>query len=368
MTARPEDYFSATVSEADDKLAHAAARAAAKVEFVAHPLKGPDGEALNVGILEVGNPSAANALLLISGTHGVEGFAGAAVQTGVLDSLATFKLSADTKIVIVHLINPWGAAWSRREDHENIDLFRNFLYWDRPSEPDPLFDVWDEAADLAHLGERTPAESAARIRPLVQQYGEPRIIAAVRRGQHHKPKSLTYHGHGQCWSTRVLHQALRTRLNGCKRLCVIDLHTGFGDYGAGMVISYDLDGDPRLERVRKWFDGAIYMPGADADTPAHPESPYAFIARLVPGLSVTASILEYGTFPPSETRDLFTTGLYYQLYGDPQSAEGIAIRKRVRRFCYPEEDGWKRGVWARGHEVVDRTLRGLDAWARSGEP
>jgi hypothetical protein len=363
---RAENYFSATVSEADAKLAQAAARTGAKVEFIQHPLKGPDGETLNVGVVEVGNPGAPNALLLLSATHGVEGYAGAGVQTGVLNNLATLDLKGDTKLLIVHLINPWGAAWSRREDHENIDLFRNFLYWDRPSEPDPLFDVWDEAADLAHLGERTAEENAARIRPLVKQYGEARIIAAVRRGQHHKPRSLTYHGQGQCWSTRVLHQVLRARLEACKRLCVIDLHTGFGDFGAGMVISYDPEGDPRLERVRKWFDGQIYMPGADADTPPHHESPYAFIARLVPGLSVTASILEYGTFPPSETRDLFTTSLYYQYYGDPKSPEGVAVRKRVSRFCYPEEDGWKRSVWTRGHEVIGRTLRGLEAWAEDG--
>jgi hypothetical protein len=360
-------YFSANVSEADDKFARAAARAGGRAEFIAHPLKGPDGEKLNVGVVEVGNPAATNALLMISGTHGVEGFAGAAIQTGVLNTLASLHLFADTKIVMVHLINPWGCAWSRREDHENIDLFRNFLYWDRPSTPDPLFDVWDEAADLAHLGERTPAENAARMRPLIKEHGEARIIAAVRRGQHHKPRSLTYHGQGKCWSTRVLHDVLSARLKNCKRLCVIDLHTGFGGYGEGMVISYDAEGDPRLERVRKWFDGAIYMPGADADTPPHHESPYAFIARLVPGLSVTASILEYGTFPPEVTRDLFTTSLYYQYYGDPKSADGVAIRKRVRHFCYPEEDDWKRSVWTRGREVVDRTLRGLEAWARSGD-
>jgi Protein of unknown function (DUF2817) len=362
---QPETYFSATVSEADQKFAAAASAAGATVDQIRHPLRGPDGEALNVSVAEAGNLSARKALLVLSATHGVEGFAGAGIQTGLLENFSALNVAPDTKLVIVHLINPWGAAWSRREDHENIDLFRNFLYWDRQSEPDPLFDAWDEAADLAHLGKRTPAENAARIRPLVKAHGEARIIAAVRRGQHHKPKSLTYHGQGPCWSTRVLHRIVRERLAGCERLGVIDLHTGFGDYGAGMVISYDLEGDPRLERVRRWMGGDIYMPGADADTPPHHESPYAFIARLVPGLDVTAAILEFGTFPPSETRDLFTASLYYQLYGDPCSPQGVETRRRVRRFCYPEEDGWKRSVWTRGHEVVGRMLAGLGSWSRS---
>src|SRR6185503_13268811 len=127
-------------------------------------------------------------------THGVEGYAGAAVQTGLLGQLPGL-LPDETALVLVHLINPWGAAWSRREDHENIDLFRNFHYHDDPITPDPLFDAVDDAMDMPHYAQHTP-EHKARVRDeLIAKYGsEGKLIAAIRRGQHHRPRSATYHG------------------------------------------------------------------------------------------------------------------------------------------------------------------------------
>lgn len=357
-------FFSATAAEADAKFAAAVDRAGAALTLVRHPQAGPAGEPLFVSIARAGAPGAKRALLVLSATHGVEGFAGAAVQAGVLETLRA--LPADTALVMVHTINPWGMAWSRREDHENIDLFRNFHYHDDPITPDPLFDVVDDAMDLPHYAQHTP-EHKARVRDaLIAQYGsEARLIAAIRRGQHHRPRSTTYHGNGPCWSLRVLREALPPLLAGCEKLAVLDIHTGFGDYGYGTVMSYDAPDDPRHRRVQQWMGGSIYTPGMDADIPAHSKSPFGFIAGWIPGLSVTAAILEYGTFPPEETREVFPLNHYYHLYGDPLSPEGRAVGARYRRFCYPEEPRWMELVWQRGDEVVRNMLRGLQDWGRA---
>ncbi|MGH8249882.1 MAG: DUF2817 domain-containing protein [Steroidobacteraceae bacterium] len=357
-------YFSATTTEADAKFADEARRASAALELIRHPLAGPSGEPLHVGVARIGPARASAATLVLSGTHGVEGFAGAGIQTGLLSELSA--LPDQTALLLVHLINPWGPAWNRREDHENIDLFRNFLYLEDPVTPDPLFDVVDDALDLAHFPEHTP-EHDARVRDeLIARYGSAeRLIAAIRRGQHHRPKSMSYHGNHPSWSRTVLQDVLSRHLAGCRRLAVLDIHTGFGQYGEGLVMSYDAPGDPRHERIQRWFERNVYVPGADADIPPHRKSPYGIIADWLPGVAVTAAILEFGTFPPDEYRDVFPANHYYHIYGNPRSEEGLRVGARYRRYFYPEEPSWMNSVWHRGHEATLRMLAGLNGWTKN---
>lgn len=359
-------FFSSTVSEADAKFAVASIIAQAKMETIAHPLKGPQAEPLQVSVARVGSVSASKVLLVLSGTHGIEGFAGAAIQTGLLHGARDLKLQPDTALLLVHLINPWGPAWNRREDHENVDLFRNFLYAEDPITPDPLFDEIDNVFDLANFGKRSALDNETLRQKLVSTYGQERIIKAIRRGQHHRPKSMTYHGQGPCWSRKVLEKVLREELACCGHLAVLDIHTGFGKYGEGLLMSYDPPGDARHERLKAWMDGArdttFYVPGGDADIPAHSKSPYGFIADWVAGVKITAAILEFGTFDPEETRDHHLNH-YHHMFGDPRSEEGLRVGARYRRYFYPEEPKWMDSVWTRGLEVTRRMLAGLDDWA-----
>jgi hypothetical protein len=354
----PLTAFSTTTVEADRTFERAARERGLSVERHPYPAAGPDGEPLFTAVTRMGPADATNVVLLLSGVHGVEGFAGAGLQSGLLQSPEMVALPAEMALVLVHLVNPWGMAWNRREDHENIDVFRNLLYHDAPCEPDPLFDEIDDALDLPHWAD--PGRDDARRRALVDRYGLPRIVAAVRRGQHHRPKGMTYHGTGPCAATRTMHAIVDRQLAGVRRAAVIDVHTGFGAPGAGLVMSYEPVGTARYERARRWMEGDLYTPGTDFDIPAHVRAPYSFLGERVPGLEPTALILEFGTEPPDVTRDLFPANAYHHLFGDPRSDAARQVGARYRRFCYPETDEWKRAVWTRGIEVVRRVVTGLD--------
>ena len=111
--------------------------------------------------------------------------------------------------------------------------------------------------------------------------------------------------------------------------------------------------------------GDIYVPGDDADIPAHRKSPYGFIAGWVPGVDVTAAILEFGTFDPEDYRDVFPANHCHHLHGDPRSPEGLAVGARYRHYLYPEEPRWMELVWHKGADAVARMLRSLDSWGAS---
>ncbi|MBY0452537.1 MAG: DUF2817 domain-containing protein, partial [Bdellovibrionaceae bacterium] len=63
-------------------------------------------------------------LIMISGTHGVEGFTGSAVQRYLVDQ----GLPVDrTSVLLIHGFNLWGFKNLRRVNENNVDLNRNFV-------------------------------------------------------------------------------------------------------------------------------------------------------------------------------------------------------------------------------------------------
>ena len=90
-------------------------------------LVGPDGEDLTIDIAVLGSLTSNKLLLYTSGIHGVEGFAGSAIQLSVIDMLKNQKLIEDYCIIFVHIINPFGMAWHRRVNENNVDMNRNFI-------------------------------------------------------------------------------------------------------------------------------------------------------------------------------------------------------------------------------------------------
>jgi hypothetical protein len=355
--------FSSTPREADEKF-YAACRGAgiAPVVFT-HPLKGPDGEALATTLALLGPHEAANMLMVVAGTHGIEGYAGGGVMVQLLADPGAIRLPADTAVLFVHQINPWGLAWNRRENEDNVDLFRNLLYCDPPYAENPAFaDLADALVPSAWSG---PVREAAdrTLQRFVQQHGERELTRIMRLGQHTHPKSLTYHGRGPTWSKRTVDRIVDGWLGHARTVVTLDIHTGYGPVGDGLIMSYDQEGSPGLAWLRDWF-GDVHVCGHDPLIPVHPRWPYDIVADRVPGARVRTVALEYGTAEVDVLDlDLVRESSHHHLWGDPLSPAGRAIQKRFRARFYVETDAWKAKVLARGVEVFGRTLAGLGRWA-----
>ncbi|HEX4937985.1 MAG TPA: DUF2817 domain-containing protein, partial [Candidatus Kapabacteria bacterium] len=95
---------------------------------------GPLGETLATDVLWLGDQDARKVVVLLSAVHGVEGFAGSAIQTDLLRRLASGEatLPDGLALAIVHAVNPWGFAWCRRVDEQGIDINRNFVDFSQP--------------------------------------------------------------------------------------------------------------------------------------------------------------------------------------------------------------------------------------------
>jgi predicted deacylase len=67
-------------------------------------------------------------IILSSGVHGVEGFAGSAIQRNVMSDILKGELNIKADILMLHGINPYGFENRKRVNENNIDLNRNFFF------------------------------------------------------------------------------------------------------------------------------------------------------------------------------------------------------------------------------------------------
>jgi Protein of unknown function (DUF2817) len=309
---------------------------------------------------ELGDAHAARGLVLLSATHGVEGFCGSGCQTGLLREAIAAKLARDLHVILVHAHNPYGFARLRRVNEDNIDLNRNYV---DHALPHPRNDDYERLADAVAPKALSGAifEAAnTKLDTYAAEHGAFGLQAAMTRGQYTHPDGLFYGGTRPTWSNRTLTAGMTKRLRNKRFAALIDFHTGLGPFGYGEIISeYDAGaaGDARLTR---WF-------GDEAKSTRRGQSVSADLTgtidgafeRMLPGCGTTAFALEYGTVKSDEVLAATRADNWLHLHGDLKSEQGKAIKREIRRVFYPDTDEWKRLVWARAAEVVERTAQGL---------
>ncbi|DBA04485.1 TPA: hypothetical protein N0F65_010081 [Lagenidium giganteum] len=204
---------------------------AANAELHALPLSLPDLDlTVDVAVLR---GSKENVLLHLSGTHGVEGFAGSAIQSALLKEYATRKPAAT--VVFVHAVNPYGFAMLRRFNERNVDLNRNFL---TPAEfkeraaMDPNHFGYMDVSDILNPKDIT-GSFWLRAARLLMTHSFATVKRGIVSGNYHFPKTVYYGGAEQEESLVLIQQFLRQHLDlaAVKRVTVVDVHTGLGAPG-----------------------------------------------------------------------------------------------------------------------------------------
>lgn len=120
--------FSTSYPEARRKFIEATQVAGARLfTYGRDDLTGKDGEYLACDVAVLGNEAADTAAIVISGTHGAEGYCGAAILCQSLVAQVTRTIPDGVRVVLVHAINPWAFSHKTRATENNVDLNRNFL-------------------------------------------------------------------------------------------------------------------------------------------------------------------------------------------------------------------------------------------------
>ncbi|KAA0157186.1 hypothetical protein FNF29_00538 [Cafeteria roenbergensis] len=302
-----DEYFSPSYRVARGRFLDAAAAAGFELESLCLPEKmGPDGEPLFIDIafsrgsaLRPGESP--DALFLhSSGTHGVEGYIGSAIQLSLLAQAASGSRPelcppARGMTVFIHAVNPFGFAWNRRFTASNCDLNRNWLVPARFVElakqgVPALFERFrgliapDYVPDPDSWSEWLYVRASAGI--AIAQCGLDALKEAVAAGHHSDPEAMYFGGAELCEEPRLIVAALRRigalqevaadapgepaegeavwqpwgasdagglfeGVRGPARLVSVDVHSGLGEAGQSSLLLSGTEGGEEAATIRR---------------------------------------------------------------------------------------------------------------------
>ena len=356
-------WQSDSYSEARRNFLAACAGAAVEVSSHVHPLQGPNGEEMATDVAWFGPKEADKLLVMVSGVHGVEGFSGSATQVGWIQDRGYDALPADTAVLIIHLINPWGAAYLRRYTENNVDLCRNFLDFSGALPANRAYAGIHEELVLGEgLGER--GQYVGRyLGSLLQERGLEYVVDLFMAGQYDYPDGFAFGGQQAEWANITLREILLSHNAYASKVCLIEFHTGLGPWAYGELITLHMDDE--LDRVRNWFGRWVFNPSADKkpgeagyrEVTGHTSNAYR---SSFADAEVTAVTLEFGTYPPHETLALLVQEhLLFQHPGSVSAAALSGIRARLLEYHHPRDWEWRCAFWSRSLQVIRQALRGM---------
>ncbi|MEV6674982.1 M14 family metallopeptidase [Streptomyces sp. NPDC051162] len=360
MTHHPARHFSETYAAARRAfLARARARGTTPRSYRNDRATGPGGEPLCTDVARFGPPGARRVVLCVSGTHGIEGYAGSALQSALVADGYPYGVR-DVAFVAVHALNPFGFAHRRRVDEDNTDLNRNFVDHTRPPanahygalHTALVPDDWEGPAH--HQGDAALGAFAAA-------HGTRALQRTVTQGQWTHPDGLFYGGTAPTWSHRVLRDVVTAYTAGAEAVAYVDLHTGLGARAQAEPIFRGGRDAGALDRARAWYGPALTVSedGTSSSTPITGNTAGLVADVLGDGPTLTAITLEMGTTAGLEVLTALRADNWLWLHPDRRPALAESIGRRMSAAFYPDDPGWRDAVLRAGTGVLDAALAGL---------
>jgi len=353
-------HFSQSYAEARAKFLVATEAAGLHAEPHWHPLLGRDGERLALDVVREG-PADAQALLIISSAcHGVEGFAGSGIQTGLMadPSWHAALRSARVAVLYLHALNPHGFSWWRRVTQEGVDLNRNFHDFHQPLPHNAGYDEIAAALVPAHWPP-TVADEAVLAAYAARQ-GERALQTAITGGQYAHELGLFYGGHAPTWSNVTLRQVLQEQGRAAQAIAWIDLHTGLGPSGHGERIFAGRNDPEALARARAWW-GPEVTSLADGSSSSAPlvGLMWGAIEQACPQARYTGIALEYGTLPLARMIGALRADHWLEAHPEAPATQAAAIKQQMREAFYVDTPLWKEQLLAQAQDAARQALHGL---------
>lgn len=317
---------------------------------------GPKGEALFTDSLWMGERDADHVLVIISGTHGIEGYAGSAVLLDFVRLLngGFCKIPQRTALLMIHALTPWGYAWKRRCDEKGIDLNRNCVNFDNalPENPD-----YERIKPI--LKEPDKKQRLQAFQDWIGRFGRESFESAVSKGQYSDPLGPFYGGREPAHGRRVVEDLIGSYSLAEKNLAVIDIHTGLGGFGYGEIICDHPTESAGTRMARQWYGDSVALPALGTSSSVPKLGLLDYIWHNVMNECSCFVTLEFGTYPTGQLFEVLI--MDHQLWAD-RSGPSLLVKQQaamLRHFC-PADRAWREMVLFRARQTILQALQGLE--------
>lgn len=355
-------YFAASYDQARNKFTQAAATAGAEVIRLPLAAKGNSGLPLSIDIAWFGSKKPRKILLHTSGLHGVEGFAGSAIQLALVDQLPA--LPEDSALVLVHCLNPYGMSMLRRYNESNVDLNRNFLSsaGDFRGSPQAYASL-----DTFLNPPAPPAKDFFYLRVAYHylRLGADTLVKAVAAGQHDFPRGLFFAGHRLEQGPAVYRAWLQQHLGGAEQIFVIDVHTGLGDFARDSLF-HKIGHTPTAQLNRILHQPVLEnFPESQVVGYRFPGGHCEVIKELFADKRVDFLTQEFGTYSKLKILKALRDENRYHHYGAGDTTHW-SKQQLKEAFC-PSDEGWRVPVVSNGIRLVQKVATMLFAGIPTNE-
>lgn len=364
--ATPRRDFASLVSEsyaqARDRFLTAAAKLDAFIESHQILSHGPNGEELWIYVARIGSSQPKRMLILSSGLHGVEGFFGSAAQTGFLeDELRGASLPDDGALLILHALNPYGFAWLRRFNENNVDLNRNFLL------PDEVF---SGSPDLyGHLLKHYPVTTkpkrfslflAIKLLYTMLRHGSRKLRMTVPVGQYDYPRGPFFGGKRPEPTHTWLKERMPQWLNGVEDVAHLDFHTGLGNWGTHKLL---IEQDPDTQHCHWWKQ---HFEPHEVECVKQGNTSYTirgsfgrWCEHMAQPIRYRFATAEFGTYRPMRILAALIAENRAYWCGLKQDPQYEWTQHRIKEAFVPADFQWREQTVRNSIDVIQRAWMGL---------
>jgi len=329
-------------------------------EVESYPIEatGPQGEELTIDFAGFGDRSAKRVIVISSGLHGVEGYLGSAVQASVLeDKLGGFVPPTGTALLLIHALNPYGFAWSRRVNEDNADLNRNFLlagqeYVGSPPKYASLDSLLNPPSPPRFLD---PFLLKAAVK--IAKHGLPALKETVAGGQYEFPRGLFFGGSAPSATLRILDQVLPSYVGAAERVLHLDFHTGLGKSGEYKLLVDRAAGSAEASWLGEKFGSSFIQPwSSDGVSYAIRGGMGVWLQQRFPRASYDVLTAEFGTFHVIRIISALRSENQAHQWGQPDQSSTIRAKEELREAFSPKSQDWRKKTVSAGLKLVDQAL------------
>lgn len=315
--------------------------------------------------------SADHLLILISGTHGIEAFAGSAVQRHWLDQ-DNLNLK-HTSLLLIHGFNLFGFKNERRVNENNVDLNRSFILNRSQFKPDDqkyaLLDSFLNPSDSPSVNFLSRPLFIINAVVKIAQNSMEALRAAVLKGQYTYPKGIFYGGNAPVSQELMIDQLVARYVTpNYKKVLIVDLHTGYGARGRLHLLA-GKSTEPNSAALVKVF-GENQIDFADKKNFYAVEGEMiVYFAKKISEKTfgeISGVTFEFGTLDSQKTlgsiESLRRVVLENQNFHNPADAEtSNEIKNLYREMFYPSSSEWRAGVLRQADERLKQVFSYLES-------
>ncbi len=306
-------------------------------------------------------------LILTSGTHGVEGYVGSAVQRMFMNEILAPEMVEEVGVLFVHSVNPFGFKYTRRVTENNVDFNRNCdvkksLFSSKNEGYGKLIGMLNPEGKVNSGSLKNKFFMLIAINELLKK-SMASLRQAVLQGQYKYENGLYFGGFEFEPQLAILGEVFKTVSTNYDAVFNIDLHTGYGERGVAHLFPNPIDDEKIKSGLENIFKGYEINWGDSDDFYIINGSFTDYIGKLLTDKTYFPMVLEYGTLNSQSTvgsiKSIHNMVLENQgfHYGYKSAKDSLKVMNSFMEMYNPSSEKWRTKIMADSKILFKKTMK-----------